>query len=260
MPLRPLVSVVTPVRNGARFLPECLESVRRQTWGAVEHIVVDGGSTDGTLELLGRAPGVLWVSGPDGGMYDAINRGFRLAHGDLLAYQNADDRYATPEALALVVRHFEAHPALDVVFGDFRWIDEAGRPDPRRPPRPSPPDLAQLACWNVVPPHATVVRARVVRGEGFWLDPRLRYAGDWEWFLRLWRAGKRFGHLPEVLADFRVHPAAQTARSGLRVKLGEWRVICRRHGLSLPRVVWHEAFWQPLRARLRQARQRRPPA
>ncbi len=111
-----------------------------------------------------------------------------------------------------------------------------------------------------MPPHATVVRARVVRGEGFWLDPRLRYAGDWEWFLRLWRAGKRFGHLPEVLADFRVHPAAQTARSGLRVKLGEWRVICRRHGLSLPRVVWHEAFWQPLRARLRQARQRRPPA
>ncbi len=251
MPLRPLVSVVTPVRNGARFLPDCLQSVRSQTWGAVEHIVVDGGSTDGTLALLAGAPGVLWVSGPDGGMYDALNRGFRLAHGDLLAYQNADDRYAGPEALALAVRHFQEHPELDVVFGDFRWIDEQGRPDARRAPRPSPPQVSDLRSWSVVPPHATLVRARLVRAEGFWLDGSLRYAGDWEWFLRLWRAGKRFGHLPAVLAEFRVHSAAQTARTGLRAKLREWRRICRRHRLSLTRVLWHELLWQPLRARVR---------
>lgn len=254
MALRPLVSVVTPVRNGARHLPECLESVRCQTWGAVEHIVVDGGSTDGTLGLLARAPGVLWVSGPDAGMYDAVNRGFRLAHGDLLAYQNADDRYAGPEALARAVSHFQEHPELDVVFGRFVWIDERGRPDRRHALRPWPPEVADLRHWSVIPPHATLVRARVVRNEGFWLDGSLRYAGDWEWFLRLWRAGKRFGHVPDVLADFRLHASSQTARTALRAKLREWRLICRRHRLSLALVVWHELFWQPWRARLAAAR------
>ncbi len=251
MPLGPLVTVVTPVLNGARFLPECLESVRAQTHPAVEHIVVDGGSTDGTLELLARTPGVLWVSGPDDGMYDAVNRGFRLAHGQLLAYQNADDRYADNQALARVVAHFAAHPELDVVFGDFRWIDGEGRPASGLPPRLPPLDPGELRRQSVVPPHATLVRAELVRQQGFWLDASLRYAGDWEWFVRLYLAGKRCGYLPGVLADFRVHAGAQTARVGLWRKLTEWRRICRRHGLSLTRLVWHELFWQPLRARLR---------
>jgi glycosyltransferase involved in cell wall biosynthesis len=250
--LGPLVTVVTPVLNGARFLPECLESVRAQTHPAVEHIVVDGGSTDGTLELLARAPGVLWVSGPDDGMYDAVNRGFRLAHGQLLAYQNADDRYADSEALARAVAHFELHPELDVVFGDFRWIDAQGRAELRVPPRRAPRSMDELRRQNVVPPHASLVRAALVRQQGFWLDASLRYAGDWEWFVRMYLAGKRFGHLPAVLADFRVHAGAQTARVGLRRKLGEWRRICRRHGLSLTSLVWHELLWQPLVARLRQ--------
>jgi len=244
----PLVTVVTPVLNGARYLIDCLESVRRQTL-AVEHIVVDGGSTDGTLEILRQAPGVQFESGADAGMYDAVNRGFRLAHGAILGYQNADDRYADKGAIARVVEHFERHPELDVVFGDFRWIDAQGDVDASRPLRRAPLDLRALRSRNVIPPHATFVRARLVRDEGFWLDPTLRYAGDWEWFLRLYRAGKRFGHVDAVLADFRVHPEAQTARVPLRRKLLEWLRICRRHEVSFLRLCWHELLWQPLRAR-----------
>jgi glycosyltransferase involved in cell wall biosynthesis len=250
MTSRPLVTIVTPVRNGARYLQQCLDSVRVQTH-PVEHVVVDGGSTDGTLEILQAAPGVRWVSGADDGMYDAVNRGFRLSRGEILAYQNADDRYAGPDVVARVVEHFESHPELDIVFGDFRWIDADGAVDRSRPARRAPRDISALRSRNVVPPHATFLRARLVRDEGFWLDPTLRYAGDWEWFLRLYRAGKRFGHLDAILADFRVHAEAQTARVPLRQKLGEWRRICRQHEVGFARLCWNELLWQPLRARWR---------
>jgi glycosyltransferase involved in cell wall biosynthesis len=249
MSSRPLVTVVTPVRNGGRYLSECLESVRAQT-PAVEHIVVDGGSTDDTLRILREARDVHWVSGTDAGMYNAINQGFRLAQGEILGYQNSDDRYAGSDAVAQVVAHFEHHPELDVVFGNFRWIDPLGAPCTSRRLRRAPRSLRALESRNVIPPHATFLRARLVRDEGFWLDPTLRYAGDWEWFLRLYRAGKRFGHLDAVLADFRVHPEGQTARLSLRTKLAEWRHICTRHQLSFARLCWHELLWEPLRTRL----------
>src|SRR5437867_1437077 len=126
-PEMPLVSIVTPVLNGERFLPETLESVHGQDYPRLEHVVVDGGSTDGTLDLLRAAPGTVWVSGPDRGMYDAVGRGFDLARGEILAYQNADDRYLVPGAVSAAVHHLCEHPDVDVVYGDFRYIDEAGR-------------------------------------------------------------------------------------------------------------------------------------
>ena len=99
----PLVSIVTPVLNGARFLPDLLASIRGQDYGAIEHVVVDGGSTDGTVEILRAAPGVVWTTASDRGMYDAINEGFRRARGEILAYQNADDRYVVPGAVSAAV-------------------------------------------------------------------------------------------------------------------------------------------------------------
>jgi len=244
----PLVSIVTPVLNGARFLAELLESVRLQDHPRVEHVVVDGGSTDGTLDLLRRAPGVVWVSGPDRGMYDAVGRGFDLARGEILAYQNADDRYVVPGAVSAAVRHLGAHPEADVVYGDFRFIDEAGRAL-RRPAPGRDFSLAALRRYNFVPPHAAFVRRRVLEA-GYRPDPSLRYAGDWEWFLGMARAGKRFEHLPAVLAEFRLHPRAQTRTVPWRAKVAEWRRICARHQASLPLLLWYEGVWGPLRRRL----------
>jgi glycosyltransferase involved in cell wall biosynthesis len=247
VPEAPLVSIVTPVLNGARFLPETLASVRGQDYARLEHVVVDGGSTDGTLDLLRAAPGVVWVSGPDRGMYDAVGRGFALAHGEILAYQNADDRYVVPGAVSAAVRLLREHPEVDVVYGDFRYIDESGRPLPR--PAPGRDfDLDALTRHNFIPPHAAFVRRRVV-DEGHRPDPGLRFAGDWEWFLGLARADKRFAHLPEVLAEFRLHPRAQTRTLPWRLKLAEWRLICARHGASLPRLLWYEGVWGPWRRR-----------
>ena len=247
-PETPLVSIVTPVLNGERFLPETLASVRGQDYPRIEHVVVDGGSTDGTLALLRGAPGVVWASARDAGMYDAIGRGFDLARGEILAYQNSDDRYVVPGAVSAAVRHLAAHPETDVVYGDFRYIDEAGRVLAR--PAPGREfDLAALRRHSFVPPHATFVRRRVVE-EGHRPDPSLRYAGDWDWFLGMAGAGKRFDHLPAVLAEFRLHPGAQTRTVPWRAKIAEWRRVCARHDASLAMLLWYEGLWGPLRRRL----------
>ena len=241
-----LVSIVTPVKNAERFLAQTLESVRGQTHPH-EHIVIDGGSTDGTLDLLRSAPGIVWTSGADAGMYDAVNRGFRMARGEVLAYQNGDDRYAAADTLSRVVEVFRTHPEVDVVYGDFRYVDERGR---TLAETTSPEfDARALRRYNFIPPHSTFVRRRVVHEQDLWLDPGLRFAGDWEWFLRMAEDGRRFLHLPGVLSEFRRHARQITATLGWRGKLSEWRRICRRHGISLPLLLWHESVYVPLRRR-----------
>jgi glycosyltransferase involved in cell wall biosynthesis len=244
-----LVSIVTPVLDGARFLPDLLRSIRAQDYPRIEHVVVDGGSTDGTLDLL-RESGVRWESGRDHGMYDAINRGFALAGGDVLAYQNADDCYVAPDAVSSAVRVLTGAPDVDVVYGRFRYVDEVGQPARRRP-RPQPPfSLSSLRRFNFIPPHSTFVRRRAVFERGHWLDPTLRFAGDWDWFLRMALGGCRFAFLDQVLSEFRLHPSSQTSTLALRAKLSEWHRICRRSGTSFASLVLHELFLVPLRRRL----------
>jgi glycosyltransferase involved in cell wall biosynthesis len=247
---RPLVSVVTPVLNGARFLPELLASIQAQDYGAIEHVVVDGGSTDGTLELLRRTPGLVWTTSADRGMYDALNAGFGMARGEILAYQNADDRYVVPGAVSAAVDYLTAHPDVDVVYGRFRYIDEDGRPGPRAAPRMRPFDARRLRRYNFVPPHSLFLRAAAVRRDGHWFDPTLQFAGDWDWVLGLAQAGKKFGVLPIVLSEFRIHRRSKTATVGWATKFREWGRICRRRRASLLLLAWYEALYIPARRRL----------
>jgi hypothetical protein len=183
-------------------------------------------------------------------MYDAINRGFRMAEGDVLAYQNADDRYADPDAVARAVARLAASPEVGVVYGGFRYIDAAGAPLRRPEVRPGPFDRRALLRYNFVPPHSTFVRSRVVKEEGHWLDGSLRFPGDWDWFVRMAQAGTAFAALPEVLSEFRVHEGTLTSRLGARPKLREWRRVCRKNGTSFAALLWHEVLWVPLKRRL----------
>ena len=243
------MSVVTPVLNGARTLGATLDSVRAQTHRLVEHVVVDGGSTDGTLDLLRARPDVVWLTAADGGMYDALNRGFQRATGQVLASLNADDRYASPDALGAAVAALEAHPEADVVYGDFRYVDDDGR---TLELVVAPPfDRARLRRTNFVPPHATFLRRALFHERGFRLDPALRYAGDWEWFLRMSEAGVSFRHVPVVFAEFRRHGGSLTATTGWRAKLAEWRRICARHRVSFAGLVLNELVLAPIGRRRR---------
>ena len=118
----PLVSVVTPSLNQAAYIEEAILSVRKQDYPRIEHIVVDGGSTDGTLEILGRYRHLLWSSEPDEGQADALNKGFARARGTVLGWLNADDRYLPGAVSAAVAALAETGSAL--VHGGWRQVDE----------------------------------------------------------------------------------------------------------------------------------------
>ncbi|HOA22963.1 MAG TPA: glycosyltransferase family 2 protein [Aggregatilineales bacterium] len=206
----PLISIVTPTFNAMPYVEEAIESVLAQGYPAFEHIVIDGGSTDGTLDVLRRYPHLTWLSGPDKGQSDALNKGFRLARGDLVGWLNADDRYL-PGCFERVAVYHTAHPKVDVIYGDYRWVDEAGEVQQVR--RELDFDLFLLKYLHVLTiPTTTSFFRREVFGAGNLLDTSYHYAMDAEFYLRLALGGWRFGHLPALLADFRWHAGSKSTR------------------------------------------------
>jgi glycosyltransferase involved in cell wall biosynthesis len=210
------ISIVTPSFNQVGFIQEALDSVYIQNYPACEHLIIDGMSTDGTIELLRSLPtdksqtGITWVSEQDSGQSEALNKGFRWAQGDIIGWLNADDRYRIG-CFELVVRVFEENPDLDVLYGDYRIVDESGRVIRVRAEIEFSTFVLFYHRVLYIPTTATFFRRRVF-DDGNWLDENLQYVMDLEFFIRLTTNGYRFRHLPEILADFRLQPASKTCR------------------------------------------------
>jgi len=205
------LSVVTPSLNQARYLRECLASVRSAAEAAqgheVEHIVVDGASSDETLAILREQSFAKWTSDPDRGQSDAINKGLQKATGDILTYLCADDLYE-PQAIARVLEAFAADDAIDVVYSDYFFLEgDSGRkrcksaasfrPDKLHNHNP----LGQPAVWW---------RRRVYEKFGGF-DESLHYCMDHDYWLRL-GTNVRWHYIPEALAVSRLHGDAKTSR------------------------------------------------
>jgi glycosyltransferase involved in cell wall biosynthesis len=201
-------SVVTVTYNYGRFLPDAMRSVRDQEGvGPVEHVVVDGGSTDETLEILGAAsPEVCWISEPDEGQSDALNKGLAMATGAWVGWLNADEFYL-PRTLAIVEETLGRHPDADVIFGDGVFCDEQGRGDRLMPARPH--SRTMLRWGGPFPLTCTTFfrREALMRHR---LDTTLRLIMDWDLFLKLDDAGARWQYTPAVLGAFKVHDVQAT--------------------------------------------------
>jgi glycosyltransferase involved in cell wall biosynthesis len=239
---RPLsISIVTPSFNQASFLGEALVSVRKQSYEHLEHLVIDGASTDGTVGMLREYSArpnwrhLRWTSAPDRGQSDALNQGFGRASGDIVGWLNSDDRYL-PGCFDQVSCMFEQNPEIDILYGDYRWIDESG--NAYRIRREIEFSRFVLLYHRVlyIPTTATFFRRRVFE-EGNFLDESLHYALDFEFFVRLARHGYRFRHLPAVLADFRFQPHSKTCVSPYR-QLEEKRRIMEEYSPFLRRLRW----------------------
>jgi len=192
-----LVSVVIPCKNEIRFLPHALKSILSQDYPNVECIVADGGSTDGTVELLKQCGNrITWVSEPDNGSFDAINRGWKLSHGDIMAWLNADDLWE-PGAVRTVVDFFERWPDVDVVYGAAGVVDEAGRVHGDLVPRDWDLEYALYHCDHVIFQSAAFMRRRILEKVG-WLYPA--WCHDHDLWLRIALAGGRFARLSARLA------------------------------------------------------------
>ena len=224
--LGPLVSIVTPSLNQGRFIQSTIDSVRGQDYPWIEHVVVDGASSDDTLGILGRSsPPIRFVSEPDAGQTPAINRGFRMARGHILAWLNADD-LLRPWAVSRVVEAFQTDPEVMMVYGRGDFVDEAGRG--QRPFRFSEPfNLRRLVeVHDYILQPAAFVRREALEAVGY-LDESLNWAMDWDLWIRI---GRRFrvGYLPIDLAVVRLHPATKTSLAGA-AKILEMHRIVRRH-------------------------------
>jgi glycosyltransferase involved in cell wall biosynthesis len=219
----PVLSVVTPVRNSAAYLPHALDSVARLTVSH-EHIVIDGGSTDGTVELLQSRddPYLHWISEPDRGQTDAVNKGFARASGELLAWLNGDDELIS-DAVDRAVAYLQEHRDVGAVFGGMHVLDEQGVV--RRRYLPGRYSWRRyLIMGDYIPTPSIIFRRSLLDQVGL-LDETYVDAADYDFYLRLFERC-RVERRPEALIRFRYHPGSKTAtnvwlqqREALRIRL-----------------------------------------
>jgi len=216
MTATPLVSVVVPCLNRIRFIVPTIESVLQQDYPRIECTVVDGGSTDGTLEILRQYDGRLrWLSEPDGGPPNAINKGWRMCSGEILAWLNADDLWALG-AVRKVVDYFNEHPEADVVYGDCNIIDQKGEYIKTISVRDWNLRYAAEHCDHILFQPAAFMRRSILERVG-WLYPQLCH--DHDLWLRIGLLGGTFQHIPAILASARKHPENLGFRSELVIPL-----------------------------------------
>jgi glycosyltransferase involved in cell wall biosynthesis len=224
----PLVSIVTPSFNQAQFLTATIESVLGQDYPNLEYIIIDGGSTDGSLEIIRRHESRLayWCSEPDAGQTEAINKGFARARGEILAWLNSDDVYR-PDAVSAAVRSLEEHLEAGMVYGQADYIDESGATVGRFPSATT--DLRRLRQGYVhIPQQSAFFRASVWRLVGP-LDPSFYFAMDYNLWVRIASVSPIL-HVREVWAGFRLHSDAKTLAAAARCWPEMWRVHLREGG------------------------------
>jgi glycosyltransferase involved in cell wall biosynthesis len=247
----PLVSIVTPSYNMAAFLPETIDSVFSQGYPRTEYIVMDGGSTDGTVEILRRYGNRLrYLAAPDRGAA-AINRGCESSHGSIFAWLNADDRYL-PGAVSAAVRQLMAAPGVAVVYGEAYWVDRRGEILRRYPTESFDPERLSRECYICQP--ACFLRKSAFERAGM-LDPTLQSAFDYDLWIRMSR-NYLFLRLEEHLATSRMYASNKTLGRRSQVFAECFRVF-KRHYRYVP-FQWifsyccflldgRDQFFRPLR-------------
>ena len=237
----PDFTIITPSLDYGRFLAECLASVALQKGVTLEHLVMDGGSTDDSAAVVAGFPHATWIQQADNGMSQAINRGFDRARGGWVMWLNADDRLK-PGALAGLLEVLRSS-SEDVVYGDFDFIaEDGGHLRTVRLPGWSPFVHVHHHCY--IGSTAAFYRRASVIDAGLRLREDFRYVMDGEFYARLHQAGKTFRHLPGSLAEFRLHGANASMRhlgrardmdAALKAERQhvESRAIRRVHGVTL---------------------------
>ena len=202
----PLVSIVTPSYNKGPFIEETILSIRNQTYPRIEHIVVDGGSTDETLAVVRRYEDRLtWISEPDTGQSNAINKGWRMTRGDILAFLNADDTYM-PDSVQTAVDFLTANQGVDMVYGDAEFIDEQGSITQHY--YAGDFDLLRLLrSDNHIPQPSVFLRRNVLDTVGY-IDEDLHLAMDLDYWIRI-SVKHRVARVPRTLATMRMYPDAK---------------------------------------------------
>ncbi len=241
MPVFPTISIITPSYNQGAFLAETIESVISQQGDfIIDYIIVDGGSSDNSVDIIRRYDSLLktglcrigcrgitfrWISEKDHGQTSALMKGFRMVQGEILAWLNSDDTYL-PGALQSAVDFFRAKPDAALVYGDACFTDVAGSVISNY--RTAEFDLVKLASANIICQPAAFFRREAFEAVGC-LDETLHFTMDYDLWIRL---GKRFPcyHIQQMLATYRLHETSKTINSDTLISNSEESLdVTRRH-------------------------------
>jgi glycosyltransferase involved in cell wall biosynthesis len=224
------ISVVTACFNSSRTIRETIESVQRQGYANFEHIVVDGGSTDGTLQILKEYPHLTWISEKDRGIYDAMNKGIKMCSGDIVSVLNSDDYYSDG-VFVTVGSAFLKHPDWGALFGDTVFVDATGQEIYRREEACYDYNVLRFSgiCYII---HPTLfVRRAIYEQLGYYRQNDFVNCCDYEFILQLGRHGYPVGHVPKIFASFRIHEYGQTSDLRVAANIGrESERIMKEHG------------------------------
>ena len=229
---QPLVSIITPVFNGAQYLEDLIQSVLQQDYPKIEHIIIDDGSTDGgaTIAVLKRYPHLRWWSRENRGQYATLNEGIAAAQGSILGIISADDMYVTPSSFGAVVNYWRSHPECDCVYGRTLYIDAEGTEQPVQIEVKGPIPKVLLRYYGFIQHCSLFVRREAIFAQQMFFDPRLRYTGDADWIIRLSSATGNWGYLDLPLSRRRFHPAQTGQTANQEAIMAEHRLISERYG------------------------------
>jgi glycosyltransferase len=234
------VTVITAVYNNAATLQQTLDSIRSQTWPKIEHVVIDGGSTDGSLEILRQRdmPPAVLQSEPDLGIYDALNKGIARADGEVVGFLHADDVFGYPEALADVAGAF-ADPGVMAVYGDLEYVAKNNIAKVVRKWRSGEFSRGKLG-WGWMPPHPTFYVRRGMYEKWGGYDYTYRIAADYDLMLRvLVEGGVKPVYIPRVLVRMRDGGISNSSvRNVLRKSYEDYMVLRHHHVGGLAALCW----------------------
>ena len=221
------VSIITAVYNNHAYIEQCILSVQSQTYPNIEHIIIDGNSNDGTLEIIRKyqKQGYQWISEPDNGIYDALNKGIGLASGDIIGLLHSDDQFANPFIIENVVARF-TNTDCDATYGDLLYISRTDPPGTIRYWK-SCPFNANLFRKGWMPAHPTLFMKKSIYDTFGLFNVKYRIASDYDLMLRTVGSGKlKCEYLPEIITHMRVGGASNKSFINIWLKSYEdWQAL-----------------------------------
>jgi glycosyltransferase involved in cell wall biosynthesis len=233
-----LITVITPSRNQGHYIADCLLSIHDQTHQQIEHIVLDGMSTDNTADVVAAYPSK-FLQRKDTGPAQAINRGLDMALGDVVCWLNSDDLFFDCEVLATVAKIFEQHPKVDVVTGDGYYMTEDGRLlQPIVPPHPNRMTKEWIGRYDMFLQPATFWRRNSLR-----LDETLHYGFDWQLWNEFYKADLSVLYVPRYFAHYRLHGSSLTQLDP-PARRRELYELVKKYSGSRAQTFWCWIVWK----------------